>query len=91
MFRVKDVLKNYELFTDGSPYLQPIVVFSNSKAKLKIMSEPDYGCIIHQINGVGDPSLADLIKNKPVRFSEKEVEEIEQCLENSIGNWAARS
>ncbi len=91
MFRVKDVLKNCEVFTDRSLYLKSIVVFSNPKAKLKIMNEPDYGCIVHQIKDVADPSLAEIIKNEPARFSIQEIKEIEQCLENSIGNWAERS
>jgi Nuclease-related domain len=90
MFRVKDVLKNCEVFTDKSLYLKSVVVFSNPKANLNITSEPDYGCIVHQIKSAADPSLADLIKNEPARFSDEEIEEIKQCLENSIGNWTTR-
>ena len=54
------------------------------------MNEPDYGCIVHQIKVVADPSLAEIIKNEPTRFSNQEIKEIEQCLEDSIGNWATR-
>ena len=90
MFKVKDVLKNCDVFTDRNPYLKSIVVFSNSKAKLKIMNDPDYGCIIHQINSKEDSGLAEIIKNEPVRFSNQEIKEIEHCLESGIGNWATR-
>ena len=89
MFRVKDILKNCDVFADRAPYLKSIIVFSNPKADLKIMHEPDYGCIIQQIMSLTDPSLANLIKNEPARFSAQEIIEIERCLENSIGNWTA--
>ncbi len=84
MFRVKKALG--ERF-----YVNPIVVFSNPKANLEIESEPKCDCRILQIKAIDDPSLADLIKNAQMRFSDQEIKEIEQCLENSIGNWADRS
>lgn len=80
MFRVKKVF-------DKNLYVESIVVFSNSKAKLEIKSEPKCNCRILQLTSAIDPSLADLIKNSPVRFSDQETKEIEQCLEESIGNW----
>lgn len=88
MFRVKDVLKKCDVFTEKPPYLKSVVVFSNPKVNLKIMSQPDYGCIVHQIKSFEDPSLADLVKKEPERFSHEELGKIEQCLEDSIGNWA---
>lgn len=88
MFRVKDVLKNCEIFSDKMPYLKSIVVFSNPKAKLRILNEPEYGCKIIQIKDKEDPSLAEIIKNEPIRFSTQEIKQIEKCLESAIGNWA---
>ena len=34
--------------------------------------------------------VAEIIMNEPLRFSNQEIKEIEQCLENGIGNWATR-
>jgi hypothetical protein len=88
MFRVKDVLKSCDVFTEKPLYLKSVIVFSNPKAILNILSQPDYGCTIHQIKSLEDPSLADLIQKEPERFSHDEIDKIEQCLEDSIGNWA---
>jgi hypothetical protein len=56
MFRVShNVLRNCEVFKDRNPYLKSIVVFSNPKAKPKIMNETDYGCIVSSNQKRGRP------------------------------------
>jgi hypothetical protein len=87
MFRVKDVLKECEVFKQRDPYVRSVVVFTNRKAKLKILKEPKWGCKVVQIKTFADSHLSDYIKNEPPRFSDKEIMSIEQSLRMKIGNY----
>jgi hypothetical protein len=85
--RLKNILKNCEVFKERSPYVNAVVLFTNRKAKLKISKEPEWGCKVLQIKTLADPSLSDYIKNERIRFSNKEIMSIEQSFRVKIGNY----
>jgi hypothetical protein len=87
MFRVKDILKECEVFKQRDPYVKSVVVFTNRKANVKILKEPKWGCRVVQIKTLVDSHLSDYIKNEPPRFSDKEIMSIEQSLRMKIGNY----
>lgn len=84
--RIKDILKNCKVFIEKAPYVNAVLLFTNSKINLKISKDPEW-CKALQIKDLTDSSLSDYIVNRPVRFSDKEIESIEQCLETRIGNY----
>ena len=86
MFRVKDILKDCEVFKNKDLYLNAVLLFTNSKISLKVSSDPKY-CKVLQIRKLTDPYLSDYIKNEPIRFSDEEVASIEKILEARIGNY----
>lgn len=85
-FRIKDVLKNCEVFKEKALYVNAVVLFTNSKINLKISKKPEW-CKVLQIENLADSRLSDYIRNEPIRFSEKEIMLIEQNLKNRIGNY----
>jgi hypothetical protein len=85
-FRIKDILKNCEVFKKKAPYVNAVVVFTNSKIDLKISKEPKW-CRVFRVKKLTDSSLSDYIKNEPIRFSDKEITSIEQSLKIRIGNF----
>lgn len=86
MFRIKDILRNCEVFKRKELYVNAVVLFTNSKIDLKVSSDPKW-CKVLQIKELTDLYLSDYIKNEPVRFSDKEITSIEQNLESMIGNY----
>ncbi len=86
MFRIKDTLKNCEVFKEKDLYINAVVLFTNSKIRLEISKDPKW-CEVLQIKKQADSCLSNHIKNQPVRFSDKEVTSIEQSLKISIGNF----
>jgi len=86
MFRIKDILKYCEVFKEKAPYVNAVILFTNSKIGLKISKDPEW-CKVLQIGKPTDSSLSDYIKNEPVRFSDKEITSIEQSLKIRIGNY----
>jgi len=85
-FRIKDILKNCEVFKEKALYVNAVVLFTNSKIDLKISKDPEW-CNVLQIRKPADSSLSDYIKNEPIRFSDKEITAIEQSLKIRIGNY----
>jgi len=85
--RIKDIIKNCEVFKEKPLYVNAVVLFTNSKASLKISKDPEWGCKVVQIKKLADPCLSDYIKNEPIRFSDKEIMSIEQSLKIRIGNY----
>jgi hypothetical protein len=86
MFRVKDILRDCEVFTIKDLYVNAVVLFTNSKINLKVSNDPKW-CKVLQIRKLTDPHLSDYIKSEPIRFSDKEIASIEQSLEARIGNY----
>jgi hypothetical protein len=86
MFRVKDILKRCDVFKNREPFVDALVVFSNSKLKLKIEKPPKY-CEIIQISNQTDTKLSERITNRPISFSSQEVDSIEQFLKGKISNY----
>jgi hypothetical protein len=84
--RIKDILKNCEVFKDKAPYVNAVVLFTNSKINLKKSKDPEW-CKVLQIRKLTDSSLSDYIMNEPIRFSDKEITSIEQSLKTRIGNY----
>jgi hypothetical protein len=85
--RIRDILKNCEVFKEKAPYVNAVVLFTNSKINLKISKDPQWGCKVFQIKKLTDSCLSDYIKNEPIRFSDKEITSIEQSLKIRIGNY----
>jgi hypothetical protein len=85
-FRIKDILKNCEVFREKTLYVNAVVLFTNSKIDLKISKDPKW-CKVLRIKKLTDSSLSDYIKNEPIRFSDKEITSIEQSLKTRIGNY----
>lgn len=85
-FRIKDILKNCEVFKEKALYVNAVVLFTNSKINLKISKNPEW-CKVFQIKKLTDSCLSDYIKNEPIRFSDKEITSIEQSLTIRIGNY----
>ena len=87
-FRVKDILKQSEVFVQKEPFVNAVLLFSNSKAKLNIDQEKNlkWSKII-RIRNQSDKSLADYILNKPKVFSDHEVGLIEAFLMTKISNY----
>ena len=71
MFRIKDVLKNCEVFKQKALYVNAVVLFANGKINLKISKNPQW-CKVFQIKKPTDSSLSDYIMNEPVRFSDRD-------------------
>jgi hypothetical protein len=86
MFRIKDILKNCEVFKEKAPYVNAVVLFTNKKIDLRISKDPEW-CKVFQIKNLTDSSLFDYINYEPIRFSEEEVTSIEQSLKTKIGNY----
>lgn len=86
MFRIKDILKNCEVFKEKALYVNAVVLFTNSKINLKISKDPEW-CKVFQIKKLTDSCLSDYIKNEPIRFSDEEIASIEQSLKIRIGNY----
>jgi len=84
--RIKDIIKDCEVFKEKRPYVNAVVLFTNSKINLKKSRDPEW-CKVVQIKERTDSRLSDYIKNEPVRFSDKEVMSIEQSLKMKIGNY----
>jgi hypothetical protein len=85
-FRIKNILKNCEVFKEKAPYVNALVLFTNSKINLKISKDPEW-CRVFQIEKLTNSCLSDYIMNEPVRFSDKEITSIEQSLKIRIGNY----
>jgi len=85
--RIKDILKNCEVFKEKRIYVNAVVLFANSKTSLKISKDPEWRCRVFQIKKLADSCLSDYIKNEPIRFSDKEIISIEQSLKIRIGNY----
>lgn len=85
-FRIKDILKDCEVFKEKALYVNAVVLFTNSKINLKISKNPEW-CKVFQIKKLTDSCLSDYIKNEPIRFSDKEITSIEQSLTIRIGNY----
>lgn len=84
--RIKNVLKNCEVFIERPPYVNAVLVFTNNKINLTLSKDPEW-CKVFQIRKVTDSSLSDYIKNEPIRFSNKEIASIEESLKIRIGNY----
>jgi hypothetical protein len=87
MFRVKDILKNCEVFKNKELYLRSIVVFSNPKAKITISKDPEWNCRIIHLKNIQDTTLADFINEGYSNFSDQDIESIEKCLKPQINNF----
>jgi hypothetical protein len=85
-FRIKNILKNCEVFKEKALYVNAVVLFTNSKINLEISKDPEW-CKVFQIKKLADSCLSDYIMNEPVRFSDKEISSIEQSLKIRIGNY----
>jgi hypothetical protein len=85
-FRIKDILKNCEVFREKALYVNAVVLFTNSKISLKIPKDPEW-CKVFQIRKLTDSYLSDYIKNEPIRFSDNEIASIEESLKAKIGNY----
>jgi hypothetical protein len=84
--RIKDILKNCQVFKDKAPYVNAVVLFTNSKINLKKSKDPEW-CKVLQIKKLTDSSLSDYIMNEPIGFSDKEITLIEENLKTRIGNY----
>jgi hypothetical protein len=84
--RIKNVLEDCEVFREKRPYVNAVVLFTNSKINLEKSMDPQW-CKVIQIKELGDSRFADYIRNEHVRFSDKEVMSIEQSLKTKIGNY----
>jgi uncharacterized integral membrane protein len=88
LFRVKNLLKQCQVFAQKTPYVYGILVFSNNKAKLTIDQENlRWTNRIIRIKNQSDRSLADYIMNEPTVFSPNEISLIEQFLKAKISNY----
>jgi Nuclease-related domain len=68
-FRLKDLLKECEVFSKREPYVNAIVVFSNSKLKLNLSHEETLKWPkIIRIKSQSDKSLSNYITNKSIVF-----------------------
>ncbi len=85
-FRVKDILKGCEVFKENAPYVNAVVVFTNSKVSLQLSKNPEW-CKVLQIRGLTDSRLADYIRSEPIRFSDEEVASVERALKARIANY----
>ena len=86
MFRVKDALTYCDVFRDREPYVFALVVFSNSKLKIKIDKPPKW-CDIIQLKNPKDNILSEYILSKPKTFEPNQVDAIEQYLKTRITNF----
>jgi len=88
LFRVKNLLKQCQVFAQKDPYVHGVLLFSNNKAKLSIDQEKlRWTNRIIRIRNQSDRSLADYIMNEPVVFSFHEIGLIEQFLKAKISNY----
>lgn len=84
--RIKDILKNCEVFKEEDPYVNAAVLFTNSKINLKAPKDPKQ-CKVLQIKTLTDTNLSDYVRNRPICFSNEEIASIEQSLKINIGNY----
>ena len=87
-FRLKDHLKDCQVFSQREPYVYAVVVFSNSKLTLKVSHEENLKWSkVLRIKSQSDRSLSDYIATKPVVFAPNEIESIEQFMKKIINNY----
>jgi hypothetical protein len=83
--RIRDILKDCEVFKNRKPYVNPVVLFTNSKINPKVSEDPKY-CKVLQIKKLTDTNLSEYVRSGPIRFSNEEIASIEQSLRTRIGN-----
>ncbi len=73
-FRLKDILKDCEVFENREPYVNALVVFSNKKVKLNLSREENlkWSTVI-KLNNQADKSLSNYITNKSIVFTPYEI------------------
>lgn len=88
-FRLKKILLDCIVFNSegrsSNPFVTAMLVFSNKNCVLKIPEEKKpKNCEIKQLRTKNDPSITDFILSESYKFSNLEVEQLEEFLKSNL-------